>query len=271
MNRERAIKHLKEFIKLSKPYKTAIPYAHKNLQILEWEREALQEKPDEADEIPEPDLGALGSDRLNFAIKAFPLPPRIDEELFINSTSAMTTGSSDVFEFVTRVSDIGTPVAIEYTQKYVDRYQKMQKSQSLEEDISKLIDRFGGPSTSDRFSQAKRTVTEVEAGVGERASAANAIRNLIYGINGDLFKCAMQSEKENMTWALMVERLGKGTKCSLEFDSLIRQEKKQRQLVHRLSDVLKDREGGLLTNISYIWSEVLDHLYSVLTLLRFNI
>jgi hypothetical protein len=94
------------------------------------------------------------------------------------------------------------------------------------------------------------------------------MRNLLDGIRGDLFKLARKWPKENMTWQKMAERLAKGGSTGVECQELIRQERNRSSLISRLSDILKDRETGSLTNLDNVWTQVMDHIYTVLAVCR---
>ena len=106
-----------------------------------------------------------------------------------------------------------------------------------------------------------------KAGTTPKTSTAVEIRTLIDGVKGDLFNLARKWQKENMSWEEMVERLARG---EIEKQELLDQKKVHSSLISRLSDVLKDREGGSITNIENIWIQVLDHLYVLLNLIVLN-
>ena len=70
-----------------------------------------------------------------------------------------------------------------------------------------------------------------------------------------------------MTWEKMAKRLAKGTNAHDE-KIIIEQGEKRSSLIDRLSDVAKDREGGSVTNLDFIWTELLDHVYIILNLIH---
>jgi hypothetical protein len=94
------------------------------------------------------------------------------------------------------------------------------------------------------------------------------MRNLLGGVEGDLFQLARSKDKENMTWELMIERLAKGVPKGHEYRELISQIAFRSTLVSRLSDVLKDREAGSENDIGHLWTQVLDHIHTILGLLK---
>ena len=70
-----------------------------------------------------------------------------------------------------------------------------------------------------------------------------------------------------MNWSNMSARLAINGGNGHEHMLLFNQERVHSSLLSRLAEVLKDREGGSVTNLDSIWTEILDHLYTVLGLL----
>ena len=86
------------------------------------------------------------------------------------------------------------------------------------------------------------------------------------GMQGDLFEKARGWPEENVTWDEMAKRLSKGQPGGTEYQELIDQGKTRASLISRLSDIAKDREQGSLTNPDNVWTQILDHMYTVLGL-----
>lgn len=267
-DKETSLSYIERWLRRYKDIKEALPFIQKIKELLEWESEALEDKPEEAEEIPLPDVESEDFRRLDFFKNTFPMSPKIDKYQFINSTAVTTGGSSDLFQYVARVGDLDTPEAIRYSEEFTTKYEAIQENQSRQDDVESLIKSLGNHRTLERFHRAKQAIAEVKTEIGNRTSAANELRNLIRGVKGDLFQHARKWDKENMTWELMGKRLSKGGEDSPSYIEILESEKRYRQLKERLSDVLKDLKKGSLTNLSYIWSEVLDHTYILLSLVR---
>ncbi len=71
-----------------------------------------------------------------------------------------------------------------------------------------------------------------------------------------------------MTWNTMSARLAINGGNGTEHVTLSAEASKHSSLLSRLADVLKDWEGGSVTNLDSIWTEILDHLYAVLGLIK---
>ena len=269
VNQLRKVKeYLAEWLRRFRKSQDLLPFVQSNLEITEWELDALEEEPEESQEIPKPDLAETYRDRLNYFQFAIPMIPDPDKSKFRISTAYTTSGSSDAYIHVSRVGDIGTPAAVDYSRQYTTRYDKIQHNQKRQDEVEALVARLGNAGTLDRFQRAKAAVIAVKSDVGERTSAGNEIRNLLHGVKGDLFGRARNWPKENMSWEEMTRRLVKGREGSAEFRQIIKQDTVHTSLLERLAEVLKDREGGSLTNLTYIWTQTLDHLYVVLSFIE---
>jgi hypothetical protein len=64
-----------------------------------------------------------------------------------------------------------------------------------------------------------------------------------------------------MTWDIMAQRLGKS---DLEGTTIVEENTLRSSLIYQLSGILKDR-GGELLPLTHIWTQTLDHLFTVLT------
>jgi len=71
-----------------------------------------------------------------------------------------------------------------------------------------------------------------------------------------------------MTWEKMTNRLAKGALGSTEYQTVLGQENNHLHLIDQLSNILKDREGRSMMNLDDVWSQVLEHLFIVLTLVK---
>jgi hypothetical protein len=107
-----------------------------------------------------------------------------------------------------------------------------------------------------------------KSGIVERTAAANEIRILLEGIKAVLWEKARKWPKENMTWEMMAERLAKKGPGGTEYHELLSQEAKYLFLFGLLSSVGKDREGKSLNDIENIWAQTLDHIFTVLGLIK---
>jgi hypothetical protein len=262
--------YLKEWIERYKGAQEVVQYVQTNLDTTEWELQALNNRPDEADEIPLADLYTKFDRDYDYLTSALPMMPQYSPDAFLNSTAVSTSGSASVYEYVARVGDMGVPAAQAYSRKYTAIYHELQAAQARPKAIRDLLGKLGNPQTQERFDRALMAYSAAQSGTGERTTAALEMRTLLDGIKGDLFKKARRRPKENMSWSEMAARLAKGIPRGTEQQELADQELVRTSLISRLSDIAKDREGGSLTNLDNLWTQISDHIYIVLSLIDFG-
>ena len=262
--------HLKEWLKRHKNAQAALPYVQQNLDRIEWELEALNNRPDEAAEIPLADIETKLVRDHDHLTKALPMMPDYDLSTIVGSTTIATSGSSGVYEYVTKVGDLGTPDTLAYFERYTLTYDELQDAQERPQAVRALIEKLDNSSTLERFDKASNAYFAAKSGTGERTATASEMRTLLDGVQGDLFKKARRWPKENMPWDKMTERLTKGEPGGVEQKELVNQGKTRSKILSRLSDILKDREGSSSTNLNNLWTQLIDHLYVVLGLINFG-
>jgi len=98
------------------------------------------------------------------------------------------------------------------------------------------------------------------------------MRTFLNGLIGELSQIAKHGDKENSPpWNVMAERLSNGGAEGVDYQEMLRQEGVHSSLLGRLAEVGKDREGSSVTNLDHIWTELLDHVFTILTITQVNI
>ncbi len=98
--------------------------------------------------------------------------------------------------------------------------------------------------------------------IGSESAAAAEMRTLLDGVKGALYSKARSNPNENMTWDDMAKRLAKR---NTEEAIIAREGKRRSSLYSQLSDIFKDR-GSALPTLTHLWTQVLDHVFTVLSL-----
>ena len=258
--------HLAQWLSRHKKAQCIVPFVQSNLEVTEWQIQALSNIPQEAGGMPDPGFAKKFKEENRYIESTVPLMPDYDPEVAVGSTAVTALSSSDVFTYVVRIGDIGTPAAEKYAEAYTAGYLELQEKQSRQTRTRELIVQLRNPQTLGRFDRALEGVTAWKAGTGGRTAAANEIRNLMYGIKGDLFSAARKWPDENMTWRRLAERLARGGRSSPNIEQVVQLEAKHNELVGLLSGPVKDREGESLVDLKHLWTRVLDHAYALLTL-----
>ena len=260
--------YLEEYLQRYRKAQDAVPSVQMNLEMTEWEIQALSNRPDEADEIPFGDLEARFDREYDHLTRVLAMMPEYDPGVISVLSAVTTSGSASTYVYVARVGDLGTRETKEYSTKYTTAYRELQAVQSRPKQVRDLLEKLGNPQALERFDRALKAYLAVRSGTGQRTAAAAEMRTLLRGVQGDLFEKARRWPKENMKWETMAERLSKGQAGGTEHQEVINQEAVHGSLISRLSTVFKDREGSSLTNIDDLWTQVLDHIYIVLELVQ---
>ena len=260
--------YLNEFKDRANSILEAVPIINQIEEVTNWEEQAFSNIPDEAEEVPTNKLVENLQMVYDSLVTTFPLPAKYDSSLLGGTVSMTSSGSSSAFEYIGMVGDIGTPEAIDYSNKFALSFVALQASQNRVDAIRSFINRFNNSNLSSRFENCVNSISQYHVTVlGKRESAANFIRNLLYGVYGKLFELARKHPKEDMSWEVMAKRLANSDSAE---DVILRQEKEKSNLISRTSDVLKDRDFGSSTNIDNIWVQTLEHLYILSNSLNVN-
>ena len=261
-------KYLDEWLTRYKKAQEIVPQVQTNLELTEWELQALQDRPKEADEIPFLGLGTrLGEERTHL-INALPMLPLYDADAMDSSTALASSGTASIFSYVAKVGDLESEEARRYSLRHTETYNQLQEAQQRPKAVRKLLAELGNKQIIERFDRAMAAFSATKSGSGERTSASLEMRTLLDGLKGELFAKACRQPKENMTWGIMAERLAKGGREGAEHRELVVRESINSSLVNRLSQVAKDREGLSFTNIDILWPELLDHIFIILGLVN---
>jgi hypothetical protein len=246
-----------------------IPYIQQDLELTDWQLRALQQRPPESVEIPyksRSDELEKENRFLRTSIPVFKHP--VHPTLYSTTASITTSGSSDTYEFINRVRDLGTPDAINYGDAFIHEYKHIQEAQERPQRVRKMLEKLNSPNTLERFDIALLSYNKYKSDPKEKTAAANGMRNLLLGVQGELWERARRWPDENMTWSTMSARLSINGGRGQEHITLDNQKRVKGPLFSRLAEVLKDREGGSLTNLDTIWTEVIDFLFTVLGLIN---
>ncbi len=254
--------------------KDDLPHLQQQLEITEWQLRALKNRPPESIEIPYKSRDNELDAENQYLVEKFPIlniphgPVRqIYAVPYSDSDAIAISGTPTTLDFIGRVRDIGTPDAIDFGNTYISEYNRLQESQGRPIRVRELLEKLNSQSTLKRFDEAFAAYKTYKSDPRENISAANAMRNLIYGVKGDLFDRARKWPNENMTWSTMSSRIAINGDRGQEHITLDNQKRAKASLIARLSDVIHDQKGGSITDLNNIWVELLDFIFSVLGLI----
>ena len=244
------------------------PEVQKNLDMTDWEIEALTNLTNTSMESLPKELDRSFERDYKYIKQNIPMMPDFSTIASSTATSMATAGTSGVYNFVAKFGDVGTRDVRDSVRKYTHRYRELQEAQERPERVRQLMEKYVRPNTLKRFDKAKNAYCTAKSDVSSHEQAALFMRNLLDGVKGDLFQLARSKDKEDMTWEKMTIKLTKGVINGPEYQELLAQETYRATLFSRLSDVLKDREAMSKNNIDNLWTQVLDHIHTILGLLK---
>lgn len=263
---KRKRQHLGDWLESHATAEDVAGIVQESYDFTDWQIKTIEDRPAESAEIPFPSLiNTLDSD-LEHLESALPMIPVYDPELVLGSSALTSASTVEIFDFAGRIGDLGTEDASSYAGKIGMRFQHLQEKYDKPNEVRKLLERLANPNTLERFDTALSNYQAFGRGSIDKASVATSLRTLIDGVKGDLWGAARHQAKENMTWEVMASRLARGGPQGPQARELSQHQRRHAALVSRLSDVLKDREGGSLTNIDNIWSDVQGYLFTLLGL-----
>ena len=120
------------------------PIVQRHLEIAEWELNAVRTCPQEMKDkflAFEQDF----QDELELIERALPLPPQCDEEYMSVSTVVSSSASSVVYGIVFEVRNIGSPEAIDYSDRST-MYRHLQVSLHRPQEVRGLLKKLGSVS-----------------------------------------------------------------------------------------------------------------------------
>src|SRR5688572_13539363 len=115
-NLEAKLAHLLEWMNGLKDANKIVSEVQQQIELVQWQLEVLKNAPDEAEEIPFKPPSAEKS--YLYTKSVLPLMPKYDAGNMLNSTSGTVSSSSDYYNYVVRVGDLGTPAVFEFSQKF---------------------------------------------------------------------------------------------------------------------------------------------------------
>ncbi len=270
-NREEKSKYLKDWLGSYREASEIAPLVSKELEKTEWEKSVLINRPDISDEVYPAEMSSYLKIDLENTKKVLPMIPNINKKsVLMNITSTSASATATVFSYTAHIGDLPDEKAKQFSYDSQAAYQDMLVKQNRIEDVKKLLEKFGDENIIKRFDAGNRSVSKFMLQAQSKSSAAGDVRTFIDGLKGLLIdKAKKKPEENNPSWKEIAERL-----CREKDNSFYKQEiekwgERHSVYVSRLSDILKDREAGSETDLSALWTEILDRVFALLNMIGF--
>ena len=248
--------------------KDVLPFVEANIVNTDWAIEALRNQPTTAGEQPFPGLVEKLERDYHYTVDALPPVPVYDLTRLSTASSMATSGTASVYDYVRGFGRYGTPEARRYAQTYITKYDALQEAQHRPQQTRIQVEKLKSPSTLDRFDRAGTSYVDAKSGIVAPTQATSEIRNLLYAIHGNLLEMARKTQKEPMTWLKMAKRLAKPGPNDGPYQELAAQGDVYKTLTNRLSEMAKDRRHVSSEELNQTWTQVLDHIYTILGLVN---
>jgi hypothetical protein len=258
-------KYLNEWKNRNKKAIEIAPFVDNILEVTNWEEQMLSNRPSEAEDVPTDNLSYYFQKEFDQIKTDLPLPPEYIPTQLGGTVSFTTSGSNSAFEYISRVGELGTDAASQFSYKYVNSYIEIQENQNRISEVRGIIETLGHKNLLQRYDDCLKSIASLHVFVADRKSVANDIRNLLNGFKGVLLEKARIKPKENITWEIMASRLSTSENGK---ELIIKQQVELSKLLSRTAEILKDRESGIVTNIDYIWRQTIDFLFIILNSIK---
>jgi hypothetical protein len=255
-------RHMTEWLANYQKISTFAPRVREIRDQLNWQEAVLTNCPPEAAGYMGSGLGTPTVNEWAYLTAAIPMLPSIDANLVASATGYMASASNSVYGHLTTAGTLNTGAVLTYVNFYTESFQKLQQAHQRTDAVRALVARLGGCAV-DRFEKAIAAVNQAQLETGSESAAASEIRTLLHGVQGELMEKARSLSKENKTpWDTTATILGKSEE---DRKTLTKEGSTHKALTEKLSQISKDR-GGILPPLATLWTQVLEHLYAVLSL-----
>lgn len=262
--------YLTEWLNRMKHAQEKISYVQDIVERTEWELATLKGIPEDGEEFLPHDLSTIINSQMrgNEQIKSsYPWLPFYTIEATNSTASVTVSGTTDMYSYVSRATEIDEPKLQAWANKAVVEYRDIQEKQTRYEKVAEFLATFS-PDRVMELETAYKAYKSAISTAGDRITAGIAMRNLLEHFKGDLFAKARIQPKENMKWETMAVRMARGGDGSVEHRELAKQETDWNSLQTRLSDVAKGQSAGLVADLDNIWTSLLDHLFTILGIVK---
>ncbi|MFC2004258.1 hypothetical protein ACFLUK_01770 [Chloroflexota bacterium] len=264
-------RHLEDWKDNLKGANDALPFVESNLVNTEWAIEAIKNQPTISGGQPILGFAETMKRDYDYTVSAIPPIPTYDPSQLDIVSSVTASGTASVYGYIQSFDRYDTPETKEYVKIFSTKYEDIQKAQLRQQNTRSLVEKLKNSGTLDRFDRAQAANIQVKSGIINSTQAASSeMRNLLYGIKGDLIELARKTPREKLSWQEMVRRLSKPGLKDEPLHTLISQEAVYTSLTNQLSETAKDWKPLSSVQLNHIWIQVLDFIYTVLGLINLS-
>jgi hypothetical protein len=258
--------YLGDWLKQAKSVQEAVPRVQQQWELAKWEEDTICHVPNEAANILPGDVTSSLAEDLETVHEALPQIPQINVVTLCVSAATTSTTSARIYQVTEDARHSGDPHVHRWGATYSEQYEILQNQLGREQEVRSLLHNLN-PKLGLEFDDAVSGYRAVLAGTSSQPEAGIALRNVIEHYKGKLMNLARQRPKEQkITWEDMSHRLVDNVGVARK--RFQQQEKRWGDLQQRLSKLAKGHIQLDESELKGVFTEFLDHLYIVLSLLR---
>ncbi len=249
---------------------TFAPAVKQALEVKKWEVDALIEAPSTIDELPISQLATLYSEDFLNLKRSLPEIPQYNPQLVATALTNTVAGGTVTYNFVRFAGDLPEAQTKAWSAKYSTMYHEMQTAHGRSLVVRNLLHNVHANLAAE-FDEIEIDFSFIFGQSNQ--SVAIKMRNVLEHYKGQLLEKAIKRPAEQkIDWTMMVERLCLAPNGSIPYHQMITQETTWRHLHSRLTEAAKNQhwKGGAATDITTLHAEFIDHLYTVLSLIKLS-
>lgn len=243
------------------------PHVRRAYDVAKWESEVVSQAPATTKVVIARDLLPYYSNSLATLSGALPDMPQYAPNNVVPNLVATTASGTVTYNLLTSFRSSDDPSTQRWVNNYAPVYETIQVSFSLVERINALLISLNGD-IAQEFKVAESSYQAAVGGWQDTTAAAIAMRNVLEHYKGELFKRAINRPREQrIRWSDMADRLTITSVGSPGHQQLITQEVTWNDLQSGLSNLAKN-QSYRHKRLEIVHTELLDHLYTVLSLVK---
>lgn len=247
---------------------SAVPIVNDMRESIDWQIDTIEKAPPALKTgIVTHVKSSIARTSVYMTDTGLPMIPEINQTLVRNTSGFCATTDTSAMGYLSGAStEFGRAVS-SFVDERFSIYNRLQEARSRVDEVRRLINTLGKDGVLQRFDRARQACNECIAGVGAATGAALEMRTLLDGVKGELMLLTRKKNESKVDWQTMCERLAGHDPDGSIKSALLAQEDTRKDLYGKLSSIAKDYVGSnYAPNIENLWSQVIEHLYAILTL-----
>ena len=259
---------LAEWLERARKVRELEPHVQQAYANTIWQRDSLHAVPDNAPDLSTSMVTSLENSRNVFESYLPQIQKAPSQYSDVTSFNApVVAGSTNTFIYLTEIS----PNLPQHQQNTINSqialYIELQRKQDRMDTVKTLLHQLNQDLISE-LELSEKELLHFKNGTADVLAPAYALRNVLQHFKGQLFLKARNTPKDTPNWTDMAKRLAIRGVSSPEHSTLEAEGHTHTHLYNRLSLISKGNLEATSADIENILIEVVDHFYTVLSLIK---